>query len=122
MHSEKGNNTYSWTRLSSLTRATLESLWPLQVQMTNQNFRELFMYANTFSPFISTLIVIIMDIIMECYNKQTYRSSRWSRGTTRTHRTLQMQTNRTEFNHLRGEKKHVTNEYNGLAVYSNYNH
>lgn len=69
MHSETGNNTYSWTRLSGLTRATLESLWPLQVQMTKQNFRELFMYAYTFSPFNCTSIVIIMDIIMECYNE-----------------------------------------------------
>lgn len=29
MHSWIGSNTYSWTRLSSLSRATLETLWPL---------------------------------------------------------------------------------------------
>lgn len=61
MHSGIGNNTYSWARLSSLTRATLETLWPLQVQMTKQSIKDLLIYASNSSLYISTLAYIYHD-------------------------------------------------------------
>lgn len=57
MHYGIGFNTYSWTRLSSLSRGTLETLWALQVQMTKQSVMDLLIYGNNSSLNISTLAV-----------------------------------------------------------------